>query len=80
MSYILDWHTPGVDLPRYDYLGSDTSPTNIYLLSEKYNIEVAEKDGVLFRRYNGINPNRQGYGFSLSANSRFCGHGRCQSR
>ena len=66
MSFILDWHTPSVDLSRYGLMGSDTSPINIYLLSEKYNIEVAEKDGVLFRRYHGMNPNRQGYGFPLS--------------
>ena len=66
MSLVLNWRTPYIDLPRYGFMGSDTSPINIYLLSEKYNIEVAEKDGVLFRRYNGINPNRQGYGFPLS--------------
>ena len=48
--------------------GSDTSPVNIYLLRKKYNIEVAESNGVLFRRYNGSNINRRGYSFPLSAN------------
>ena len=69
MSFILNWHTPGVDLPRYGLFGSDTSPVNLYLLSEKYNIEVAELDGILFRRYNGKNINRNGYGFPLSHSS-----------
>lgn len=29
-----------------------TSPINIYLLRKKYDIEVAELKGILFRRYN----------------------------
>ena len=47
-------------------MGSDTSPVNIYLLREKYNIEVAEFEGIVFRRYNGSNINRRGYGFPIS--------------
>ena len=60
------WRTPGANLPRYGSFGSDTSPVNLYLLGEKYNIEVAETDGVLLRRYNGAKSNRHGYGFPLS--------------
>ena len=67
MSFTLTWRVPGIGLPRYGSLGSDTSPVNLFLLRDKYNIEVAESDGILFRRYNGTTPNRQGYGFPLAA-------------
>lgn len=64
----LNWRTPNIGLPSNFSLGSDTSPINIYLLRKKYDIEVAELNGILFRRYNGANINRRGYGFPLSAN------------
>lgn len=64
----LNWRIPNIGLPSNFSLGSDTSPVNIYLLRKKYNIEVAELNGILFRRYNGANANRRGYGFPLSAN------------
>ena len=64
----LDWHAPNIGLSSNFSLASDTSPVNIYLLRRKYNIEVAERNGILFRRYNGSNLNRNGYGFPLSAN------------
>ncbi len=47
-------------------IASDASTVNLYLLRKKYNIEVAESDGILFRHYNGKNINRCGYGFPLS--------------
>lgn len=64
----LNWHAPNIGLLLNSSLGSDTSPVNIYLLRGKYNIEVAELNGIFFRRYNGANINRRGYGFPLSAN------------
>lgn len=64
----LDWHEPKIIVQRNFSIASDTSPINIYLLRKKYNIEVAELNGILFRRYNGSNINRRGYGFPLSAN------------
>lgn len=63
----LNWQTPNIGLPSNFSLGSDTSPVNIYLLRKKYDIEVAEFNGIFFRRYNGSNINRRGYGFPLSA-------------
>lgn len=49
--------------------GSDTSWVNVYLLRRKYELEIAVKDGVLFRYYHGKTPNRQGYGFPLAGNA-----------
>lgn len=48
-------------------MGSDTSHVNLYLLRGKYHIEVAEQEGIYFRRYAGESVNAQGYGFPLSA-------------
>ena len=62
----LDWHEPNVISQRNFSIASDTSTANIYLLRKKYNIEVAEWNEILFRRYNGANINRNGYGFPLS--------------
>ena len=45
--------------------GSDTALPNIYLLSEKYNIETAVFNGAVLRRYNGKTANRSGYGFPI---------------
>ena len=58
---MLDWRTPGtgdIELIRrymdtYGALTSDCSPVNIFLLREKYNIKIAERDGFLFRKYTG---------------------------
>ena len=63
----LDWRAPSIGWTGENSLGSDTSPVNLYLLRDKYHTEVAEHEGVLFRRYAGSNINRQGYGFPLSA-------------
>lgn len=62
----LIWHEPNFILQKNFSIASDASTVNLYLLRKKYNIEVAESDGILFRRYNGENPNRRGYGFPLS--------------
>ena len=62
----LDWHEPKFISQRNFSLASDTSAVNLYILRKKYNIEVAERDEILFRRYNGSNLNRNGYGFPLS--------------
>lgn len=68
----LVWTTPTLDLLKdfreLPFRGSDTSWVNVYLLRRKYGLEIAVHDGVLFRRYHGKTPNRQGYGFPLSAN------------
>ncbi len=62
----LDWHEPNFIPQRNFSIASDTSTVNLYILRKKYNIEVAELDGILFRRYNGSTANRRGYGFPLS--------------
>ena len=67
----LDWRAPTIDILKdfrsLPFRGSDTSWVNIYLLRRKYKLEIAVHDGVLFRYYHGKTPNRQGYGFPLSA-------------
>lgn len=65
----LNWHAPDFNFCKNSFLGSDTAPANVYLLRNKYNIEVAQLDGVHFRRYNGKNINRLGYAFPLSENN-----------
>ncbi len=62
----LDWRKPGIGWAGGNAMGSDTSPVNLYLLRDKCRIEVAEQDGILFRRYSGDTPNQRGYGFPLS--------------
>jgi hypothetical protein len=68
----LVWTTPTIDVLQdfrsLPFRGSDTSWVNLYLLRRKYKLEIAVHDGVLFRFYHGKTPNRQGYGFPLSAN------------
>ena len=63
----LDWRAPSINRIEDDSLGSDTSHVNLYLLRGKYHIEVAEQEGIYFRRYAGESVNAQGYGFPLSA-------------
>ena len=67
----LHWTFPTIDalgdFKSLPFSGSDTSWVNIYLLRRKYGLEIAVHDGVLFRYYHGKTPNRQGYGFPLSA-------------
>ena len=62
----LDWHEPNFIAQRNFSIASDTSTANLYILRKKYNTEVAELNGILFRRFNGSNLNRYGYGFPLS--------------
>lgn len=67
----LSWMTPTIealsDFRTLPYKGSDTSFVNIFLLRRKYKLEIAVRDGILFRYYHGKGPNRRGYGFPLSA-------------
>lgn len=67
----LVWTSPTIETLKnfreLPFKGSDTSWVNIFLLRRKYKLETAVHDGVLFRRYHGKSPNRQGYGFPLSA-------------
>jgi len=62
----LTWHEPDIILQKNFSIASDVSMVNLYLLRKKYNIEVAESSGIIFRRYNSKNINRCGYGFPLS--------------
>ena len=62
----LDWHEPNFIAQKNFSFASDTSAVNLYILRKKYNIEVAESGDIFFRRYNGANINRRGYGFPLS--------------
>ncbi len=65
------WTSPTIEMLKdfrtLPFKGSDTSYVNIFLLRRKYKLETAVCDGVLLRFYHGKNPNRQGYGFPLSA-------------
>lgn len=67
----LVWKSPAIEgLKNFRVLpfrGSDTSWVNIFLLRRKYDLEIAEYNGTLLRFYHGKGPNRQGYGFPLSA-------------
>ena len=67
----LAWTSPTIETLKnfreLPFRGSDTSWVNIFLLRRKYKLEIAVHDGVLFRYYHGKSPNRQGYGFPLSA-------------
>jgi hypothetical protein len=47
-----------------DYMGSDASFANIYLLRKKYGTQIALQEGFLFRYYNGQG-SRRGYAFPL---------------
>jgi len=71
---MLNWRTPQAEdiglLYQYTEkagaFASDTSPANIFLLKEKYNIRIAEQDGFLFRKYSGTSiPGRNGIAFPL---------------
>ena len=71
---MLDWRTPTLSDVRLikDYMdragagASDSSAVNIYLLREKYNIKIAEKDGFLYRKYTGERiPGRHGCALPL---------------
>ena len=46
------------------YTGSDASFANIFLLRQKYGIQIAMQEGFLFRYYNGQG-SRRGYAFPL---------------
>ncbi len=58
---MLNWRTPEAGdielIKKYTdeakMISSDSSPVNIYLLREKYNIKIAEAEGFLFRKYTG---------------------------
>lgn len=68
---MLDWSTPDTAIIKNSVwnearrFGSDTAAANIILLGPKYNTKTAVFDDVLFRYYNGVKPNRSGYGFPL---------------
>ncbi len=71
---MLDWRAPGLDdikllegcMNDHGMITSDCTPANIYLLREKYNIKIAERDGFFFRKYTGKGiPGRDGVTFPL---------------
>ena len=71
---MLNWRSPQADdidllyqyMEKAGAMASDTSPVNIFLLKEKYNIRIAEQDGFLFRKYSGTSiPGRNGIAFPL---------------
>ncbi|MGN0728650.1 DUF2156 domain-containing protein [Treponema sp.] len=51
-------------------LGSDSSAANLFLLQDKYSIELFVRESVLFRRYNGAG-SRSGFGFPLALSRNF---------
>ncbi|WP_296090779.1 phosphatidylglycerol lysyltransferase domain-containing protein [uncultured Treponema sp.] len=60
-----DFEWLGQNLRTEKLLGSDSAPASIFLLQDKYGIELLVRDGFLFRRYNG-NGGRNGFGFPLA--------------
>lgn len=60
-----DFEWFGQNLRAEKLLGSDSAPAGIFLLQDKYGIELLVRDGFLFRRYNG-NGSRNGFGFPLA--------------
>ena len=71
---MLNWRTPQAEdiglmyqyMEKTGAISSDTSPVNIFLLKEKYNIRIAEQDGFLFRKYSGTSmPGRNGIAFPV---------------
>ena len=71
---MLEWRSPelgdigmiGKYMNDHHMITSDCTAANIYLLREKYNIKIAEKDGFLFRKYTGRGiPGRDGVAFPL---------------
>ena len=60
-----DFEWVGQNLRAEKLLGSDSAPAGIFLLQDKYGIELLVRDGFLFRRYNG-NGSRNGFGFPLA--------------
>lgn len=68
---MLEWKSPDTVLPVLFHgaqtLGSDTSPVNLFLLCDLFHTEVAVRDGILFRYYQGSVDNCRGYGAPLAA-------------
>lgn len=60
-----DFEWFGQNIRAEKLLGSDSAPASIFLLQDKYGIELLVRDGFLFRRYNG-NGSRNGFGFPLA--------------
>ena len=60
-----DFEWLGQNIRAEKLLGSDSAPASIFLLQDKYGIELLVRDGFLFRRYNG-NGSRNGFGFPLA--------------
>lgn len=71
---MLEWLTPQIEDGRWimdivrksECMGSDTSFANIYLLRNKYDIQVCHYRDFLIRHYNGFN-GRKGYTFPLGS-------------
>ena len=57
-----DFEWLGQNIRAEKLLGSDSAPASIFLLQDKYGIELLVRDGFLFRRYNG-NGSRNCFGF-----------------
>lgn len=60
-----DFEWLGQNIRAEKLLGSDSAPASIFLLQDKYGIELLVRDGFLFRRYNGT-CSRNGFGFPLA--------------
>lgn len=60
-----DFEWLGQNIRAEKLLGSDSAPASIFLLQDKYGIELLVRDGFLFRRYNGTG-SRNGFGFPLA--------------
>ena len=60
-----DFEWLGQNIRAEKLLGSDSAPASIFLLQDKYGIELLVRDGFLFPRYNG-NGSRNGFGFPLA--------------
>lgn len=60
-----DFEWLGQNIRAEKLLGSDSAPASIFLLQDKYGIELLVRDGFLFRHYNGTG-SRNGFGFPLA--------------
>ena len=73
MKTTLEWETPAIELisqlssqiEKTNLFSNDTSCANLFLLQNKYDIEVAVTDEFLFRYFNG-GKTRKGYLFPLA--------------
>lgn len=74
---MLNFHTPSLEeadeirklVFRTKYMGNELTFANMYLLRDKYGINVAVQDGILYRYYEHKGARLYGYGFPVTDSS-----------